>query len=414
VGTQHRNARLLIATVALLFLAWAVATLWFGWPALSQVSLQINAFALIFLWALGPPVWFLIEGQIWKSEPGLEQVQRHCRDFWLGAGAIVVLLAARGLSVTQAQPLSRYVVAWNLVVDTVRVMAWPTVAIFGFFLFREPVSAFFNALGTRASKIGAFNVSIELTSLPEARPWSGPMLDDLRSESPAAAADSSRSLFRAIADTTPADYVTVDLEDGKAWLTSRLFILAALLPRVRPIKRIVFLGGPAGSFVGESTPAFVVEALAQKYNWLEEAYINAHVFTAGQEVQLNQGFTLLGRLYPELADGVLNRFLFTVKKYVAPGTENTPAAAGWERFGNVDEHAEWVTVASLTQLLGRNLNLNAVKRDPSAGEVTVARTLLLHDSHYVAVVDGSDRFQHLIDRYAAMDKVVRREMAVAH
>src|SRR5206468_215783 len=202
--------------------------------------------------------------------------QQYARDFWIGAGAIVLLLAARSLSYSRAATSGEYVVAWNLIVEVIRILAWPILVVIGFILFRGPISAFFTALGSRASKIGVFSVSVELAALPEAQPWSGPAIDDLKAEYPTAAGDSSGSLFRAVAETAHADYITVDLEEGRAWLTSRLFILAAVIPRVRTIKRIVFLGGVARAYVGSAPPAVIAVVLAKRFPWLEEAYLRAH------------------------------------------------------------------------------------------------------------------------------------------
>ncbi len=434
MDSKHRYARISIAIAAGILLVWSIATLWFGRPGLSQGGLRANAITIICIWALGPAVWFVIEGWIWKSEPNLSRSQQHERDFWLGLGAIILILAIRGLNGSSAQPVYQATLAWYLLVDAIRVTIWPLVAIVGFFLFREPLSAFFKALGTRASKIGAFAVSIELASLPEAKPWSGPALEDLRSEYPAAATDSSGSLFTAIADTTQADYITVDLEDGEAWLTSRLFILATLIPRVRPIKRIVFLRDPAQTFVGETTPAAVTEALAGKYRWLEEAYIAAHVQIKNLPVQvpnppgpvpnppvpvpkppppeviLQADKTLLGRLNPKLAGMILSSFLAKVK---VSKVKSDPAPTGWADLGHYAERAEWVSVESLVNLLGTKVNGNAVKLDPSLDETTVTRTLLRHRSQFVALVDGFGKFEHLIDRHGALDQVVRRETAQA-
>jgi hypothetical protein len=415
--TKFKHRHLLISIVAAIVLLWTITTLWFGEPPMSQRGLRANAITLILIWALAPVIWLVIEARIWKSEPGVAQAQQHERDFWFGAGAIILILAIRQLYGSASQPANQATFAWNLLVDAFRVAIWPLVTMVGFFLFREPLSAFFNALGTRASKIGAFAVSIELTTLPEAKPWSGPALEDLRLEYPTAAMDSSGSLFRAIADTAHADYITVNLGDGEAWLTSRLFILATLIPRVRPIKRIVFLSDPAELYVGEATPASLSQAFVKRYRWLEEAYIAAHVeiknpptkrpraVPSPPEVVLQSNKTILGPLEPNLAGMILSSFLNKVR--------GTPAPTGWVKFSNYAEHAEWITVDSLTRLLGRNLNANALKVDPSLDETKVTRTLLRHRSQYVAIVDDRDRFQNLIDRYTALDQVVRRETTQA-
>jgi hypothetical protein len=283
--------------------------------------------ALIFLWALGPAIWFLVEWHIWGDEKNLARGQQYARDFWLGAGAIVLLLAARELSPAPAAMDSHLIISWSSVVEVVRATIWPLVAIFGFILFREPVGTFFSAIGMRASKIGAFNVSIELATLPEAQPWSGPALDDLTTEYPTAAMDSSGSLFRAIADTTNADYVTVDLRNGNAWLTSRLFILTALISRVRSIQRIVFLSDPAGNFLGECSPTTVSQELARACPWLEDAYVSAHVLAQGGKIQLRQNYALLGKIAPNEASSVLREFLSAVQQGSLAGTP------GWTNLG---------------------------------------------------------------------------------
>ena len=84
---------------------------------------------------------------------------------------------------------------------------------------------------------------------------------------------------------------------------------------------------------------------------------------------------------------------------------------GWESFPNYSEHAEWITKDSLLQLLGRKLNRYSVKRDPAVADEASARVLLRTEADYVAIVDPFDRFRNLVDRYRALDEVVRRETA---
>ncbi|HEV3074442.1 MAG TPA: hypothetical protein VHB47_08505 [Thermoanaerobaculia bacterium] len=92
---SHRQWCIAVASVAVLLFAWAISLLAFRWPHMSWPALRTNAAVLIYIWALGPAVWFALEWKLWRDEPGLEIVQRHARDFWIGAGAIVLLLAAK-------------------------------------------------------------------------------------------------------------------------------------------------------------------------------------------------------------------------------------------------------------------------------------------------------------------------------
>jgi hypothetical protein len=268
-----------VLILGLLMLLWLAAIFWLG-PPPEVIGLR-KAVVILAFWSVLPSIWFVIDDYVFKSDPTLNRLQRYARGLWIAVGAVTFILILRTIIVNHL-PTTRGPVAWNLVVDVVRLSIWPVVVLVSLALFRTPLGDFFSALGRRASKIGAFNVSIELTNLPEAQQMSVINLNDLKSENPMAAADSSGSLFKAIAETTQADYVTVNLEDGEAWVTSRLFILAVLVPRVRPIKRIVFLSGPSEEFLGEARPADLVAALAANYQWLEEAYIESHVYAYQQ------------------------------------------------------------------------------------------------------------------------------------
>lgn len=404
---QHPSLYIVFGLVGFL-LVWAITIFWLSPPPIVQNGVRAG-FLIMVLWALAPLVLFAIEDYVLKLGPISKGLQRYAHALWLAIGAITFVLTIRAIVVSQFATMNRGPVAWNVVADVIRVAIWPTVVLLSLAVFREPLGAFFTALGTRASKIGAFNVSIELANLPEARPWSGPGLNDIRSEYPTTAADSSGSLFKAIADTTHADYLTVNLENGNAWLTSRLFVLASLIPRIRPIKRIVFLSDPAEKYIGEARPSDVAAALASKYPWLEKAYVSCHVYANAKPnangCELVHTNTLLGQLEPIAGANILSIYLEHVKGTAEP--------TGWVKFTHYSEHAEWLTVESLIQLLGKKLNPYIVKRDPGADEADSTRILLRTEADFVAIVDTSDRFQHLIDRNRALDQVVRQQTATA-
>jgi hypothetical protein len=188
--------------------------------------------------------------------------------------------------------------------------------------------------------------------------------------------------------------VTVDLGDGKAWLSSRLFILAALIPRVRPIQRIVFVRDPAKLFLGECPPTSLAQALAEKYPELKKKYIVS-----------NTSAPLFGPVAPNEARQVLEQFLHAIRKGWEEGNPD------WTDLGKYHEYAVWVSDSSLVELLGRRLNTIAVKRDLSEDSRVAARILLRQREDYVAVVDVDGGFLRLVDRRKAIDQVVRRELA---
>ena len=168
---KHPSLYIVFGLVAFL-LVWAITLFWLG-PPLTQSGVRAG-FLVMVLWALAPVVWFVIEDYFLQSAPISKRLQRYARDLWIAIGVITVLITIRAIVVSQFPTTPNGSIAWNYVIEVIRVAIWPTVVLLSLALFREPLGAFFTALGTRASKIGAFNVSIELANLPEMRPWSGP------------------------------------------------------------------------------------------------------------------------------------------------------------------------------------------------------------------------------------------------
>jgi hypothetical protein len=84
MSSKHRRVCWIIACVALVALLWPIAVLGFHHPLLSQPCRHANAMLFPFLWALGPAIWFAVEGRLWRNEANLARGQQYARDFWLG------------------------------------------------------------------------------------------------------------------------------------------------------------------------------------------------------------------------------------------------------------------------------------------------------------------------------------------
>ena len=75
------------------------------------------------------------------------------------------------------------------------------------------------------------------------------------------------------------DYAVFDLGDGWRWLTSRLFIFATMLERMRGLRCCVFFessGRVSKRFLGTAEPAAVRWAFAHRYPWLNPAFADAY------------------------------------------------------------------------------------------------------------------------------------------
>lgn len=125
------------------------------------------------------------------------------------------------------------------VIGLIGVVAWPAVIVTAVLVLRKPLSSFLKGLGQRTKKLSVFQFALELSEVPEIKPtWSGPLLSDVRQPTAAAEFDSrAMALFEQFEDETAYDYAVVDLGVGNQWLTSRLFIFAVVLERMRGLQR---------------------------------------------------------------------------------------------------------------------------------------------------------------------------------
>jgi len=101
----------------------------------------------------------------------------------------------------------------SLHVEFVKALAWPVCVIIIAFYFHRPLGRLLEALGSRATKLSVFKVGVELAAA--APPHTTPSLESIRNPQAAPIADSSGTLFRQVQDVRPADYVIIDIGDGK-------------------------------------------------------------------------------------------------------------------------------------------------------------------------------------------------------
>jgi len=312
-----------------------------------------------------------------------------------------------------------------MLTDLLKTVIWPFVTLIGLLLFRESLGNFLSGISGRVSKLSAFGTTVELATLPTAKALSAPRLDELKPAGGAIAGDASGSLLRSLTEGSQADYIQVDLGDGQEWISSRLFILAALIPRVRPIKLIVYTKGSDCQFLGVSTPRALSSALARRSPWLEAIYISAHVVLTNpgplppifvNDKWLNLGIalqpdrSLIGPIWRDDAQNVLTFFLQQLQTYTDPAKDDWTLIEyfSYSVLTRYWEHAEWVTSDILVSMLGTELDPKSVKRDPSQDATVTTRTLLRHEEDYVPVVDTANRFLRLVDRRSAIDELTNR------
>jgi hypothetical protein len=117
------------------------------------------------------------------------------------------------------------------------------------------LSALLGGIGQRVKKLSIFEFALELAAVPEFT-TTAPALSDVRQLSPAEEFSSqAMALFDQIRNDAASDFAVIDLGTGQQWLTSRLFIFAVLLQRMRGLRCFVFVetgGQTRRRFIGIS------------------------------------------------------------------------------------------------------------------------------------------------------------------
>lgn len=296
-------------------------------------------------------------------------------------------------------------------------LAWPILVGIALYWYREPLSHFFDGMGARITKLAFLDFAIELATMPEYTPVWKVGADDVRRLTSAQVFDSgTQALFEQMAIQPGSDYAVVALGRGDQWLTSRLYIFALMLARMRDLRCFVFVhtrGEVDRRFLGVATPEVVRWALACRYPWLEHAFAAAyHSLYAGAPATLPatasvQILSNSGAIEWNIARHLVNQYVTQIQQSIAPmlGTEaeweklesQPPAADLWER-------SSWITVPLLSDLLGEQMDKEYVEDSPDVAAQTRAAAIARRPVPFVALVDNERVFHALVDRQVLLEK----------
>ena len=245
-------------------------------------------------------------------------------------------------------------------IELIRVISWPVLVVGVLVAFYRPLTRFLRDVGKRATKLSAFHIELELASLQEGQ--IGPLTTQIRElRQPGQMVSSLFDLLERLKGDSM-DYVVIDLGDGMQWLTSRLFIFAVILERMRDLKCFVFVRSSPETpsvFLGTAVPARVRWSLAQRFPGLERALATAYAGAIAQNPEhLQLIYSTSGALDTNTAINLVTNFLNLIQ---IPGT--APGYIPLEEAGT-SERAEWINAANLEQYLGSVLQLSWVDASP--------------------------------------------------
>jgi hypothetical protein len=302
-------------------------------------------------------------------------------------------------------------------------LAWPAVALAALLLFRAPLRTLIESFARRGFKLSAKGVSVEASALA------------FNTELEAAAkalADTSAGgsgpvpLAEAVLAAGRADYLRLDLGplDAPRWLTSRLFLLTALLEREGAARAVVFTGGD-GAFLGVAAPGAIRRALGSTTPAFERALAGALADAAHAQFE---GFAGRDGMSPAARNAVVRGFLVAAgvprqgtRSYVVLFQAPPPAEAGWRHLpaGPQRAAALWELAApvlpsrdALRGLLGEGLHTASLPVAPG-GRLTAAQLAEVARSAapFIALVDEAGAFRGLTERAALLARAVEAATA---
>ncbi len=315
-------------------------------------------------------------------------------------------------------------------------LMWPAVAVFVIIKFGQSIAEFCtNVILPRLKKVSLGGFSVELGEGTELRLADDPsLLSVLQGGSAAMVNDSTvRTFTMQVLAPGRADYAVLDLGEGRAWLTSRLYILAVVLRRMRAIQAFVFVQSSANlpaKFVGVGDTGSIRWALAERYPMYEYALAEAERDIWGFANRLPPGappgasgrarvVNLQGRL--ETADDVGEHpAVVLVREFLRRIQTDTPplSEASWQRLGSsniTQEYAEWVSAGWVEQMLAGSLSTVAISKKATSDEADAELTRRLTEapSKWTAIVGPNEKFEQLVDTDRIAKQIAQKCFAQA-
>jgi hypothetical protein len=197
--------------------------------------------------------------------------------------------------------------------------------------------------------------------------------------------------------------VVINLESGRSWLTSRLFIFVAVLIELRGIDAVVFTYRPADVdvTVGITPARTMLERLAWAYPWLAE-----QLAVAWDQIRPDGGELARVRLSIDDAERLFQSYVdrLTLR-------DPDPAAGLQGQWVPLDEHRKertsWIDLPLLRQLLGNELSEVSVREAPATSSSprpsAELAALAFTGVQFVPVVSERHEFRSAVDRFALLE-----------
>jgi hypothetical protein len=242
------------------------------------------------------------------------------------------------------------------------------------------------------------SVSDQVLVRPLGEPGPGSRSEDLRGAAPFA---SGASGFGQAIKGGPATFVTISLEHGRAWLSSRLYVFLQALREVRGIEAVVFTERTQqiDQFVGVAGVDEVITRLEWAFPWLAEAFGKA--WQDARQSDPNR--PARRRLSPDVAETMYHSYVAELRE---PQKGDQPQE--WQQLRDgLWERANWLDQATVKELLGDALLVEYVIGSLDR-EQTLNQAIAIGTARWIAVVDHNLATPSVVDRWKLLDRALRR------
>jgi hypothetical protein len=296
-------------------------------------------------------------------------------------------------------------------------MLWPVLALIVVLLFRKQLSDLIAGRGaSRIKSLSFAGFSLELAAPTAALIDSTLAATDIRKAGSEKDVNDStlRSFYDQISSRWRLEYTVVDIGTGAEWLTSRLYVLAVIMHRMRGVKFVVFVASDPGGlrqFLGICDVRELRWRLARWYSRLEAALVAGESRAWGipaaplQLIDNDEGRFASTNGAAELLRG----FLSAVQQPIPPvgETQRWQLLAAKPGEPPTYEYAEWLSLDLLQRLLGETLKTEAVElRDTESLDETATKRMFARSNGDWIIVTQDTQFYGVIDRRRYLESMV--------
>jgi hypothetical protein len=209
-------------------------------------------------------------------------------------------------------------------------------------------------------------------------------------------------LFQILQGPARWDFIVADIEGGKRWLASRLFIFAILLKEIRGLRFVVIVQSDVGverKLLGVTTPDEVQSALAARCPWFDEQLLKA-ANAAG--VNVFRGRTSLAQ-----ARTVLDVFINDLQK-PQPGNNGME----WSEIASIPplwERSPWLTSKRVISDLSGSFydpRESTIQRESVHADFNLYCDIMRRREPCVAIVNAKGQFLDLFPKQAIVDRLL--------